>query len=264
VAARPLELRVPRPKLTAIGPDRVALQVVVSKDTRDKLEYAQALLAHQVRSGAVAEVLDRALDALITRLERGKFAASVRPQRRRRASTSRRHIPAHVRRAVVKRDEGRCTFLSESGKRCEARAMLEFDHCVPVARGGESSVENVRLCCRAHNQHAAERAFGAEFMRRKREQGRRPAPEQSRKAGAGTSVTAAAGEVIPYLCTLGFRAPEARALATHACECLPGAPLEERVRAALQASARKPQRRTLPAPAESPGRGVEHRLLAGS
>ena len=46
--------------------------------------------------------------------------------------------------------------------------MLEFDHRVPVAQGGQGTVENVRLVCRAHNQYAAERAFGADFIHAKR------------------------------------------------------------------------------------------------
>ena len=48
------------------------------------------------------------------------------------------------------------------------RHFLEFDHIEPVARGGASTVENVRLLCRAHNQHAAEQAYGAAFMDSKR------------------------------------------------------------------------------------------------
>jgi len=32
----------------------------------------------------------------------------------------------HVRRAVWKRDGGRCAFVSEDGKRCDERSMLEF------------------------------------------------------------------------------------------------------------------------------------------
>src|SRR5262249_16325680 len=64
VSAQIPEVRVPRAKLTPISATQAALQVVIAKETREKLEYAQALLAHQVRGGAVAEVLDRALDAL--------------------------------------------------------------------------------------------------------------------------------------------------------------------------------------------------------
>jgi hypothetical protein len=69
---------------------------------------------------------------------------------------------------VSKRDGGRCTFVSETGHRCEARADLEWDHVRPVARGGTSTVENIRLRCRAHNQYAAERVYGVEFMAAKR------------------------------------------------------------------------------------------------
>jgi len=73
-----------------------------------------------------------------------------------------------VRRAVWERDGGQCTFVSESGRRCDARKPLEFDHVRELARGGESTVENLRLRCRAHNQYTAECTFGSEFMRHKR------------------------------------------------------------------------------------------------
>ena len=111
-----------------------------------------------------------ALKSLVRDLERRKFAATSRPrQAPGRASDDPRHIPAAVKRAVWERDLGRCTFVSERGERCPAHSMLEFDHADPVARGGRSTVGNLRLRCRAHNQYAAERMFGAEFMKEKRE-----------------------------------------------------------------------------------------------
>ncbi|MEO5616426.1 MAG: hypothetical protein ABIS67_01535 [Candidatus Eisenbacteria bacterium] len=50
-----------------------------------------------------------------------------------------------------------------------SRKFLEFDHMDEVARGGEASVERIRLRCRAHNQYDAECTLGAEFMRQKRQ-----------------------------------------------------------------------------------------------
>jgi len=50
---------------------------------------------------------------------------------------------------------------------------MEFGHEIPVARGGQATVENLRLVCSAHNRYAAERMLGAEFMSRKREEARR-------------------------------------------------------------------------------------------
>ena len=71
-----------------------------------------------------------------------------------------------MRDAVWARDRGRCTFVSPGGKRCGSRWDLEIDHIVPVARGGESRPENLRLLCSRHNRLEAERVFGEEHMAR--------------------------------------------------------------------------------------------------
>jgi hypothetical protein len=52
------------------------VQVTVSKGTHDKLRLAQALLSHAVSPRDVAQVLDRALDALIEKLKKRKFGAA--------------------------------------------------------------------------------------------------------------------------------------------------------------------------------------------
>jgi hypothetical protein len=157
-----------RTKFTPLSPGRFALQVTLDQETYEKLRYAQDLLGHALPSGDVAQVLKRALDALVQKLEQRKFAATDRP-RLRRGDSNGRHIPAQVKRAVRERDGSRCTFVGEQGKRCEARMRLEWDHIEPVARGGRSTVSNLRVRCRAHNQFAAERAYGSEFMRGRRE-----------------------------------------------------------------------------------------------
>ena len=55
----------------------------------------------------------------------------------------------------------------------EEYEKLEFDHIIPMAKGGKTRVDNLRLLCRAHNQHAADQAFGQAFMDRKRASRRR-------------------------------------------------------------------------------------------
>ena len=162
-----------RPRVMPLSPERYGIQLTVSKTTRDKLFYARDLLSHAIPSGDLEQVLERALDALIPALERGKFAATDKPRPRSgHSSKDPRHIPAHVKRAVWNRDGGRCTHVDEKGHRCAERKFLEYDHEEPVARGGEATVKRVRLRCRAHNQHAAERVFGAAFMENKRRLGR--------------------------------------------------------------------------------------------
>lgn len=171
-AARPVSQKsgIPTQELSAQRPaPEPAVWVALDKRVHDKLEYARTLLSHRLPLGSESQVIERALDDLITKEERSKFAATERPRPARGQSSRLRHIPAHVKRAVWKRDGGRCTLVGEDGHRCGSRDFLEFDHVDPVARGGKATVDNVRLRCRAHNQYEAERAFGAEFMQTKRE-----------------------------------------------------------------------------------------------
>jgi len=124
---------------------------------------------------SASQVIEHALRELVAREEKAKYAATEHP-RAPRASRRARYIPAHVKRTVWKRDGGRCTFVGADGHVCGSPELVEYDHGEPVARGGAATIENVRLRCRAHNQYEAEKAFGADFMRRKREE--RKAPER--------------------------------------------------------------------------------------
>jgi hypothetical protein len=78
-----------------------------------------------------------------------------------------RCVPAAVRRAVYQRDDARCSFISQDGRRCEARVLLELDHVEPWANLGDAGVDNIRLRCRAHNQLHARECFGARHIEAK-------------------------------------------------------------------------------------------------
>ena len=53
-----------------------------------------------------------------------------------------------------------CSYVSPDGRRCNARHCLELDHVAPYAVGGQCTIENLRLRCRAHNQRYARQYFG--------------------------------------------------------------------------------------------------------
>ena len=173
-----------RPIVKPLAPLRFELRCTIDQETHDALRHAQELLSHQLPSGDVAQVLALALKALIPQLEQRRFSATVRPRRTPgRPSENTRHVPAHVQRAIWERDQGQCTFVSEGGHRCQERRFIELDHVTEVARGGESTVANLRLRCRAHNQFEAERTFGSEFMHHKRN----TAAEARTRVGAATT-----------------------------------------------------------------------------
>jgi 5-methylcytosine-specific restriction endonuclease McrA len=230
--------------------------VTIDQETHEALRYAQALLGHSLPSGDLAVVLKRAAQALVQVLEKQKFAKSD-CSRRQRGIAKGRHIPAAVRAAVWERDGGQCTFVSEKGTRCESRTRLEFDHVDPIARGGQATVSGIRLLCRTHNQHAADRVLGSQFMHGKRQQAR----ERSLRARAEANARAQAAsgqeraqsaaeiasqqEVIPWLRALGCNAETARKAAAR-CQGMAGIPLEKRVFFACQGLGPRSARRALP------------------
>ena len=72
-----------------------------------------------------------------------------------------RAIPAAVKRAVWRRDRGRCSYVDRtSGRRCGSQHLLQIDHVVPYAQGGAAEPNNLRLLCAAHHRH---RHAGAGF-----------------------------------------------------------------------------------------------------
>lgn len=176
-ASAPAETPAPPPELpparvTPLAPKRFGLQITLAQETHDKLRRVQDLLGSSVAPRDLAQVLDRALDALLQELEHKRFAATHSP-RERRSSAEGRYIPSGMRREVWQRDGGQCTFHAADGRRCESKCDLEYDHVKPVAKGGRTCAENLRLLCRTHNQFEAERAFGRRHMDAKRGHGQR-------------------------------------------------------------------------------------------
>jgi 5-methylcytosine-specific restriction endonuclease McrA len=85
-----------------------------------------------------------------------RLAPKTRPER---------YIPAPLKRQVWLRDQGRCSFRSSDGRRCESRFALEIDHRIPLALEGKTNLTNLRLLCRPHNRHQAVSSLGASAMR---------------------------------------------------------------------------------------------------
>ena len=161
---RPLAAATPPPRRPLVAPlatDRYQITFTASTETRDKLEFARDLLRHAVPDGDPAAIFDRALTALLRELARKKFAAADKPRAGRGDLKHSRYIPARVKRAVWVRDLGRCAFVAADGRRCGERGFVEFHHHDdPYGVGGEATVENIQLRCRAHNRYEADVYYG--------------------------------------------------------------------------------------------------------
>ena len=242
-AATPATVPLPRrARLTPVSPGCYELVALLGQEASDQLEASRELLGHAVPSGDLAEVLERAIALQFAHLRKRRCAATERPRKPAptRPTANPRRIPNAVRREVWARDGGRCAFVGTRGHRCDSREQLELDHIVPVARGGTSTTDNLRLLCRAHNQHVAERALGRDTMQRARETARRQREtervakraEQERAAARKAELDRQREELGEALRGLGYRGEKlGRALAY--CAARAEAPLEERLKYAL-------------------------------
>ena len=170
-AATPSIQPAPRPITTPLAADRFLLRVTLTAVAHAKLRRAQDLMRHSIPNGDLAAIVDQALTVLVEDLERRKLAHVKKPRKTNSTSTSSanqaavsnsspsRHIPAAIRRAVWARDEGRCAYVGRRG-RCEETGWLEFHHVEAFALGGPTSVANLELRCRAHNQFEGAMLFG--------------------------------------------------------------------------------------------------------
>jgi 5-methylcytosine-specific restriction endonuclease McrA len=178
----------PRQALEPLSEARYRLQLNVTASMREKLELARALLSHSVPSGDFAELLERALDELLAKTQKQRFAQTKSPRRAkqlkpvearksrvvlRRNATHREHIANATQREILARDGLRCTFVSEDGRRCASSSFLQLHHERPWAKGGNSTVGNLRLLCAAHNRLLAEQDFGRDLIEARRRQAAR-------------------------------------------------------------------------------------------
>ena len=162
-----------RSVIAPLSADTFKIQFTGSRAFRDKLRQAQDLLRHRVPNGDLAQVFEKALDVLIAKVLKERFAVGRKPRRPSvpgPVASDSHDAPDPTKREVYERDEGRCAFVDESGNRCPARGFLELDHIDGYARTHVHDADRSRLLCRTHNQLLAEQLYGRVFMERLRQE----------------------------------------------------------------------------------------------
>jgi hypothetical protein len=113
---------------------------------------AGAVIGLVMVESAGTAYLTHVLGGAATGLAAGVLVLLVwRPSRVRPAATPQREpIPQRVRHEVWRRDRGSCVECGERGR-------LEFDHIIPVSRGGSNTTRNIELRCEPCNRRKGAR-----------------------------------------------------------------------------------------------------------
>jgi 5-methylcytosine-specific restriction endonuclease McrA len=128
-----------------------ARNVALDAEAAELLEKAKALC------GAADEVetLKRALKDLVVKKEK-ELAVTPKREPTRPAASRSRYIPRSLKREVWNRANSKCEFVGPQG-RCDSTHRLQIDHTQPLALGGETERQNLRLLCQGHNLAEARR-----------------------------------------------------------------------------------------------------------
>ena len=186
-AARAVPPAHERDVVEMLTPDLRRWHVTVSKTFLAKLESAKDAVSHSIPDGNTEAVLSAGIDLLLEKVAKqrglvkrprptlaandtekpaGAGAGASSPPEPPAEERDADHVPAAVRRAAFERAGCACEWTLPDGQRCGSTWQLQLDHVIPRARGGPSTIENVRVLCRAHKVRAARLAFGDPWMDR--------------------------------------------------------------------------------------------------
>ncbi len=158
----------PREKLRYHSDTEASLQINLDQETIENLDIIKSLRSHKNPSMSYSELVKDMSKYMREKLE--PKAKSEQPQVKSKpdeieqwqvTTKSEDHLPAQFNRSryvnkalrikLHQRDNEQCTFKL-NGRRCESKHLLEIDHIRPYSKGGETTLSNLRLLCKAHHQ----------------------------------------------------------------------------------------------------------------
>ncbi|MBY0471515.1 HNH endonuclease [bacterium] len=147
-----------------VAEERMELKLGISEALLKKLKRVQDLESKN-SAASLEQALEAMADSYLAKndpLEKAKRARQLFPGR---VNPNPRVIPAHLKHSVQTRDQAQCTH-SKSGKRCQERRWLDIHHIEPLAQGGETTLNNLTLLCKAHHQMLHAGGFDGQFILR--------------------------------------------------------------------------------------------------
>lgn len=154
-------------KQKVVTPETTRIIIDVDHDFLALMERIRELKGHQ--GSSTQELLKLAMNNFVKRHELTLRTPKVQENSNAFNSNSltsqSRYISAKIRNEIRARSGDQCEYVdSVTKRRCQCRIKLEFDHVIPYALGGQTSFENLRHYCSAHNKLSAIRHFGQLHM----------------------------------------------------------------------------------------------------
>lgn len=154
-----------------ISPDLVEYKYIGSTSFGEKIQKLKDLRSNKNNELSTIEIMEELIDKAI---KEELSMLTPKPENdlklRRTVSVARQskntsYVGKNEKRQVFHKYQNQCSFIDHSiNQRCDSQKYLQIDHIIPIAIGGTSAIENLRVLCRAHNQRAAIDKLGFQKM----------------------------------------------------------------------------------------------------
>ena len=101
--------------------------------------------SHWYIKARVLTEIEYLIDTLRILIEPEFIPLETEEQKDNGQSAQDRYVPSNVKIAVWRRDEGKCA-------KCASQEKLEYDHIIPVSKGGSNTERNIQLLCEKCNR----------------------------------------------------------------------------------------------------------------
>lgn len=159
-----------REKVRFITEDQVDVGITIPAELLKKLDRLKGLWSHRKAGMTLKDLIELMTNDALKKFDKSALPTSetkmevaiqssqaVQPLNQPRPTKS-GAVSAELNRAVWKRDRGMCSFVdARTKRRCCSTHFLQVDHIQPVSLGGESTFENLRILCGAHNRFRNEK-----------------------------------------------------------------------------------------------------------
>jgi len=133
-------------KIKMVAEDTYEVTFTTKEVTVQNFEKLKGMLAHSHPGITLDQLILKLTELGLEAFKPVKPVAAPRPESK-----------AEIKRQIWQRDNNRCT-------NCGSAYAVEEDHRQPKAKGGEYTLENMRLLCRSCNQREAVKHYGVHKM----------------------------------------------------------------------------------------------------
>jgi hypothetical protein len=163
------ETTLPPDLVKHLSEKHVQVSWTLEKILLEKLDYLKSLISHEYPLVTANDLMGLMLTETIKNVEKKK-GVYQKPSRTKAIdfienpnslktyksskyfiSNNSRYISRIVKRYALAKANNRCEHVNSDGTRCPSTYQLQFDHIISFSKGGSSTLENIQMLCRVHN-----------------------------------------------------------------------------------------------------------------